>query len=151
MLHDGTREAQRFSHELAGHLFTIVAHLARLLLDSAGTTERRPVMAMRKIAGRELPVVTSVKDRSVLVDFGATWCGPCRMLHPVLEQLAAEMKDTWDFYEIDVDESASEANTFGVRSVPTLVIFRDGREVDRLVGFRDKAALKAHLTSLAAK
>lgn len=108
-------------------------------------------MAMKKIAGRELPVVTSVKDRSVLVDFGATWCGPCRMLHPVLEQLAVEMKDTWDFYEVDVDESANEANTFGVRSVPTLVIFREGREVDRLVGFRDKAALKAHLTSMTVK
>jgi thioredoxin 1 len=138
-------------HEHAGQLVARPFLLARLLLDLPGTTERRPVMAMRKIAGRELPVVTSVKDRSVLVDFGATWCGPCRMLHPVLEQLADEMKDSWDFYEIDVDESANEANTFGVRSVPTLVIFREGREVDRLVGFRDKAALKAHLTAMNAK
>ncbi len=105
-------------------------------------------MAMKKIAGKELAVVTAVKDRPVLVDFGATWCGPCRSLHPVLEKLAVELGSTWDFYEIDVDESQAEANSLGIRGVPTMIIYRDGREIDRLVGFRDIDALKEHLAGL---
>jgi len=105
-------------------------------------------MAVRKIAGKELPVVTAVKDRKVLVDFSATWCGPCRMLHPVLEQISGEIAG-WDFYEIDVDEAGAEANSLGIRSVPTMVVYSEGREVDRLIGFRDKAQLKSHLEGLA--
>lgn len=104
-------------------------------------------MALRKIAGRELPVVTSVADRYVLVDFSAGWCGPCRMLHPVLEQIAGEMAG-WDFYEVDVDEAQNEANSFGIRGVPTIVVFQGGREIERLVGFRDKPSLLAKLQSI---
>ncbi len=104
-------------------------------------------MALRKISGGELPVVTAVSDRHVLVDFGATWCGPCRMLHPVLEQLAGEL-DGWDFYEIDVDQCQNEANSLGIRGVPTMIVYRNGSEIDRLVGFRDKPSLRSHLLSI---
>ncbi len=105
-------------------------------------------MALKKISGKELPVVTSVSDRFVLVDFSATWCGPCRMLHPVLEQIAGELTG-WDFYEMDIDQNQSEAATYGVRGVPTMIVFKAGQEVDRLVGFRDKPSLIAQLQTIA--
>lgn len=106
-------------------------------------------MAMKKIAGKELQAATSTKGRFVLVDFSASWCGPCRMLHPVLEQLAGELAG-WDFYEIDVDEAGTEANSLGIRSVPTVIVFSGGREIDRLIGFRDKTQLKSKLEEMAA-
>lgn len=104
-------------------------------------------MALKKIDGKELPVVTAVVDRFVLVDFSASWCGPCRMLHPVLEQMATEMTG-WDFYEIDIDQSQSEAAKYGVRGVPTMIVFKAGKEVDRLVGFRDKPSLSNQLQAI---
>jgi thioredoxin 1 len=104
-------------------------------------------MAMKKIAGKELQGVASAKGRHALVDFSASWCGPCRMLHPVLEQLSAELAG-WDFYEVDIDEAGTEANSLGIRSVPTLIVFSEGKEIDRLVGFRDKAQLKSHLEGI---
>src|SRR5512137_1874068 len=106
-------------------------------------------MAMKKIAGKELSKVIETKGRHVLVDFSASWCGPCRMLHPVLEQISGELAG-WDFYEVDVDEAGAEANSLGIRSVPTVIVFSGGKEIDRLIGFRDKAQLKSHLESLSA-
>jgi thioredoxin 1 len=78
-------------------------------------------------------------DRPVLVDFGAVWCPPCRALEPTLSALAAERADvTWAY--VDVDESPKTAAAHGVRSMPTLVLFREGKPVGQLVGHcsRDK-------------
>lgn len=76
-----------------------------------------------------------------LVDFFATWCGPCKMLGPVLEQVADEVKDTANIVKLDIDESMDLAKQFGVMSVPTMVIFKDGKEVDRIVGLRQKSQI----------
>ena len=105
-------------------------------------------MAVRKISGSEITEVTGGTDRLSLVDFSASWCGPCKMLHPVLEKVSEELSDNIDFFEVDVDECQREAAHFGVRGVPTMIVFVGGNEVDRLVGFRDKAALTEHLKSL---
>lgn len=109
---------------------------------------KETLMALRKISGKELPAVTAVTDRFSLVDFSATWCGPCKMLHPVLEQVSGEMPD-WDFYEIDIDQNQSEAAQYGIRGVPTLIVFKGGKEIDRLVGFRDKPSLLTQLQAIA--
>lgn len=77
----------------------------------------------------------------VLVDFYADWCGPCRMVGPVIEELSDEMPEV-GFKKINVDEEGELAGLFGVRSIPTLVLFKDGKEVDRIVGFKPKNALK---------
>jgi thioredoxin 1 len=111
--------------------------------------ERRYGMSVRKISGNEIATVTTGNDKLSLVDFSATWCGPCKMLHPVLDKVSDELSDTIDFFEVDVDECQQEAARFGIRGVPTLVVFRGGSEIDRLVGFRDKAALTEHLKGLA--
>lgn len=81
----------------------------------------------------------------VLVDFWATWCGPCKMIAPVLEDLAAEVTNA-KIVKIDVDENPTLANEYGVQSIPTLKIFKNGAEVDTLIGFMPKDALKDAIT-----
>ena len=86
---------------------------------------------------------TNSQDKIVVVDFFATWCGPCKMLGPVLEELAGEMEGQADFYKLDIDEAPDIANRFGVMSVPTLILFQDGQEIKRTLGFQPKSKPKA--------
>ncbi len=104
---------------------------------------------MKQIKGSMIPEVTGSKDKLTVVDFSAEWCGPCKMLHPVLESLSGELSDKIDFVKVDIDQSPAEANQYGVRGVPTMIIFHGGKEIDRMVGFRDKASLKRELDALA--
>ena len=83
-----------------------------------------------------------------LVDFFATWCGPCKMLGPVLEQVADEVKDKVNIVKLDIDGSMDIAKQFGVMSVPTMVIFKDGKEVDRIVGLRQKSQIVDALNNI---
>lgn len=78
----------------------------------------------------------------VLVDFFAQWCGPCRMMEPVIEEFAEEMKSEVTVAQIDIDASQKTTQTFQVTSIPTLILFKDGKEVKRVVGLKDMDALK---------
>jgi len=80
-----------------------------------------------------------------LVDFFATWCGPCKMLGPVVEQIAKEYEGKAKVGKVDVDASPNTAGQFGVQSIPTLVLFKDGKEIDRVIGFQGKEALTAKI------
>ena len=80
-------------------------------------------------------------EKIVLVDFYATWCGPCKMLAPVLEQVADEVKDKAVIGKLDIDESLDIAKEYNVMSVPTMILFKDGQEVDRIVGLRQKSQI----------
>ncbi len=77
----------------------------------------------------------------VLVDFFATWCGPCRMLGPVLEDMAND-RDSIDIVKVDIDESMNLARQYGIMSVPTLVLFKDGQVVAKTGGFQPKESLQ---------
>jgi len=77
----------------------------------------------------------------VLVDFWAAWCGPCKMIAPVVEELAGDFAGKAKIGKLNVDESGKTAQEFGVMSIPTLIIFKDGKEQSRIVGFRPKAEL----------
>lgn len=81
-------------------------------------------------------------DKPFLLDFTATWCGPCKALAPVLEALAAETAGAVRVGKLDIDSSPDVATRLGIRGAPTLVVFRDGKEVKRRVGAGSKSALR---------
>lgn len=81
----------------------------------------------------------------VLVDFWAEWCGPCRMVAPVVEEVAREKAGILKVMKLNVDENGSIAERYAVLSIPSLILFRDGREVERLIGFMPKELLLTRL------
>ena len=101
-------------------------------------------MAIREITSADFEEVVLKSDKPVLVDFNATWCGPCRMLKPVLDELAAERSDL-SVVGVDVDENMDLAEEYGVFSIPCVVLFRDGAEAERSVGLVPKERLLALL------
>ena len=82
------------------------------------------------------------QDKPVLIDFWAPWCGPCRMLAPVLEEIAASYGDKLEVGKVDVDQCPELARQFRVMNIPTLLLFKGGELVDRQMGFKSAAALK---------
>ncbi len=87
----------------------------------------------------------AVAKGTVLVDFWAPWCGPCRMQTPILERLADELGGQVAICKVNVDENAEAAAAFNVMSIPTLIVFRDGKPVKQFVGLQQAATLKAAL------
>ncbi|PZI75204.1 thioredoxin [Staphylococcus aureus] len=96
-------------------------------------------MAIVKVTDADFD--SKVESGVQLVDFWATWCGPCKMIAPVLEELAADYEGKADILKLDVDENPSTAAKYEVMSIPTLIVFKDGQPVDKVVGFHPKENL----------
>ncbi|MEZ0326232.1 MAG: thioredoxin [Fimbriimonas sp.] len=84
-------------------------------------------------------------DKPVLIDFWAEWCGPCKAIGPSIEQISAEYADRAKVYKVDVDANGELAMKYGIMSIPALVVFKGGKEVDRMVGAAPKAQIAALL------
>ena len=112
-------------------------------------TREEVIMTVKHIQSNDVEAAASATDKLSLIDFSAAWCAPCKMLDPVLEKVSGDLDDKVSFYHLDVDESPEASSKFGIRGVPTMIVFHNGQEIDRMVGFRDRNALQSQLENLA--
>ena len=97
-------------------------------------------MAVNKVNNDTFAKLVLNNGRTVLVDFYADWCGPCKMLSPIVDQIAAENSD-FDVYKLNVDEAPEIAAKYGVMSIPTLIVFKNGQAVGKTIGVQSKQTI----------
>lgn len=116
--------------------------------NSIGSNNGKEVVIANPVTLTDANFAQSVNKYSLLVvDFWAPWCGPCRMVSPVIEQLAGELAGKVVFGKVNVDENPRVANTFGIRSIPTIAIFKNGKNVDGFVGATSKSQMERKIFS----
>lgn len=103
---------------------------------------------MEHLDNENFDKIVKNSDKPVVIDFWAPWCGPCKMMGPVFEEISNEMNDKAVFCKLNTDEQGDLAGPYGVSGIPTLLVLKDGKEVDRIVGFMPKEALKEKISSL---
>ena len=108
----------------------------------AGTQDSKPIFITDQNFERE---VLQTSGRPVLVDCWAPWCGPCRMIGPVMDQLAAESQGRYRIAKLNVDDNPQTASRFQIASIPTMLIFKDGKLIDRLIGAQPKQTIAERL------
>jgi thioredoxin 1 len=100
---------------------------------------------LRVVNNNEFQTEVINSNGVVLVDFFATWCGPCKMVAPVLETLSSEMEGKVTILKVDIDQSMELAQQYKIMSVPTMMVFKDGKPVETIMGFQPKESIKAKL------
>ena len=134
------------------NLFSVVFALSFLLVAGCGNPSamNESTASVKHITQGEFSVEVTQAAGPAAVDFYATWCGPCRVLSPMLDKLAEPLAGKIKFFKVNVDESSALAQNFQIQAIPTVLLFKDGKLVDRLTGLPTEADLKAKLETLAA-
>ncbi len=101
------------------------------------------IKMVREIKDENFPQTIEESSMPVVVDFWATWCGPCKMIAPVMEEIATELDGKAQFFKLNVDENPVASTQYRISSIPTIMIFKNGNVVETLVGFRPKEAIKS--------
>jgi len=101
--------------------------------------------ALPDVTSSTFPTAVLASDKPVLVDFWAPWCGPCKMLAPVVEKIAGQLGDKVGFMKLNTDEAPSIAGQYGVSGIPCLILFKGGQAVDRIVGFVPESQIRSML------
>ncbi|KAG4968206.1 hypothetical protein AAZX31_12G140800 [Glycine max] len=154
-----------FSPAATSRTSVLLPHCAGLRLRPAAAT-RLVASPARRIASRAARVVCEAQDTAVevapitdanwqslvlesesavLVEFWAPWCGPCRMIHPIIDELAKQYAGKLKCYKLNTDESPSTATRYGIRSIPTVMIFKNGEKKDTVIGAVPKSTLTASI------
>lgn len=126
---------------------TIVGALIFLVAYSRYKFKNTPLVADHKsiLTLSDKNFQQQTKNKIVIVDFWAEWCGPCRMMAPVLNDVAAELTGNHRVGKVNIEQYQSLAQKFKVRSIPTLILFKDGKEIDRFVGVKSKEFIVSQL------
>jgi thioredoxin len=130
----------RVDVEAARQMQPVCGKCGAALDVAAAAADTKPITVTDATFARE---VLGARGVPVLVDYWAEWCPPCRMVAPVLDELAAESNGRYRIAKLNVDENPRTASQYNIRSIPTMLVFRDGTVVDRIVGAQPKQAIKA--------
>lgn len=134
------------------NIFIIILVVVALLVVGVSWYAKRKMSNLANVAPNEKIMtltdanfVHQIKGKTVLVDFWAEWCMPCKMMAPILNDLALDLPEGYSVAKLDVDKNQASAQKFSVRSIPTLILFKDGKEVNRFVGVKTKDFLKKEM------
>jgi thioredoxin 2 len=136
----------RIDKQRAGQLQPVCGRCGTKLSVTSTPGGGEPITISDATFARE---VLGQRGRGVLVDCWAPWCGPCRLVGPIMDQLARESQGQYVIAKLNVDENPRTAQEFRIESIPTMLLFKDGRLVDRLVGAQPKQAIASRLAALA--
>lgn len=125
----------------------VIAVVAILLIRSYNKMKNAPAVADSELIEHLTAQNFAHKTKKgvVLVDFWADWCMPCKMMAPILNEVAVATEGTATIYKLNVDEQPQVAAQYGIRNIPTMILFRDGKEVERIIGVKSKEAVIASI------
>jgi len=128
----------------------VIAVVAILLVRSYNKMKNAPAVADSELIEHLTAqnFAHKTKNGVVLVDFWADWCIPCKMMAPILNEVAEATDGTATIYKLNVDEQQQVAAQYGIRSIPTMILFKDGKEVERIVGVKSKEAVIASINKV---